>query len=131
MLPYFRRSERYEGGENPYHGGSGELGSSDLSNDHPCCEAWIAAGVEAGYRRNADFNGERSDGLGAYQLTLRGHWRCDAATAFLAPVRGRANLTVRDRGARDAGARRGGPRRRRRVGRGRRSASQSARPTAR
>ncbi len=94
VLPYFRQSERYEGGETPWHGGSGELGVSDLRNDHPYCEAWIQAGVEAGYRRNADFNGERSDGLGAYQLTLRGHWRCDAATAFLAPARGRSNLAV-------------------------------------
>ena len=44
----------------------------------------------------ADFNGARSDGLGAYQLTLRGHWRCDAATAFLAPVRTRAEPHRRD-----------------------------------
>ncbi|MEO7008351.1 MAG: GMC oxidoreductase, partial [Caldimonas sp.] len=35
-----------------------------------------------------------SAGVGAYQLTLRGHWRCDAATAFLAPVRTRSNLVV-------------------------------------
>ena len=47
-----------------------------------------------GYPRNADFNGARSDGVGRYQLTLRGRWRCDAATAFLAPVRARANLVV-------------------------------------
>jgi choline dehydrogenase len=36
----------------------------------------------------------RADGLGRYQLTLRGRWRCDAATAFLAPVRARPNLTI-------------------------------------
>jgi choline dehydrogenase len=50
--------------------------------------------VEAGHGRNPDFNGARTEGLGAYQLTLRGHWRCDAATAFLEPVRTRPNLTV-------------------------------------
>jgi choline dehydrogenase len=33
-------------------------------------------------------------GLGRYQLTLRGRWRCDAATAFLAPARARPNLTI-------------------------------------
>ena len=38
---------------------------------------------QAGHPRNRDFNGARSDGVGRYQLTLRGHWRCDAATAFL------------------------------------------------
>lgn len=95
VLPYFKRSERYQGGESEFHGGAGELCVSDLRNDHPYCQAWIEAGVEAGHGRNPDFNGAQTGGLGAYQLTLRGHWRCDAATAFLAPVRSRPNLTVR------------------------------------
>jgi choline dehydrogenase len=94
VLPVFRQSERYQGGENDYHGGSGELDVSDLRNDHPACRAWIEAGVQAGYGRNPDFNGSLTEGVGAYQLTLRGHWRCDAAMAFLAPVRRRPNLTV-------------------------------------
>jgi choline dehydrogenase len=94
VLPHFKRSENYQGGESQYHGGSGELCVSDLRNDHPYCNAWIEAGVEAGHGRNPDFNGARTEGLGAYQLTLRGHWRCDAATAFLAPARNRPNLTV-------------------------------------
>jgi choline dehydrogenase len=94
VLPFFKRSERYEKGESEYHGGSGELCVSDLRNDHPYCEAWLAAGEEAGYARNPDFNGAQTGGLGAYQLTLRGHWRCDAATAFLEPARSRPNLTV-------------------------------------
>src|SRR5204863_8789482 len=84
----------YEGGESEYHGASGELGVSDLRNDHPYCEAWLAAGAEAGHPATADFNGAVSDGLGRYQLTLRGRWRCDAATAFLRPVRARPNLEV-------------------------------------
>ena len=35
VLPFFRRSERYEGGANEYHGVAGELGVSNLRNDHP------------------------------------------------------------------------------------------------
>ena len=94
VLPYFKRSERYEGGANAFHGGSGELGVSDLRNDHPYCEAWLAAAAQAGHPLTSDFNGAQSDGMGRYQLTLRGHWRCDAATAFLRPVLGRKNLRV-------------------------------------
>jgi choline dehydrogenase len=94
VLPFFKRSERYAGGETPFHGASGELGVSDLRNDHPYCEAWLIAGEEAGFSRTADFNGAKDEGLGPYQLTLRGHWRCSAATAFLHPVRHRPNLTV-------------------------------------
>ena len=40
--------KRYEGGASEWHGASGELGVSDLRNDHPYCEAWLAAGAEAG-----------------------------------------------------------------------------------
>jgi choline dehydrogenase len=94
VLPHFKRSERYEGGESEFHGCSGELGVSDLRNDHPYCEAWLAAAEQAGHPRTPDFNGAQTDGMGRYQLTVRGHWRCDAATAFLAPVRKRANLVV-------------------------------------
>jgi len=94
VLPFFKRSEKYAGGETAYHGASGELGVSDLRNDHPYCEAWLRAGEEAGFSRTADFNGEKDDGLGPYQLTLAGHWRCSAATAFLHPVMRRPNLTV-------------------------------------
>jgi choline dehydrogenase len=95
VLPVFKRSERYAGGETEYHGAGGELCVSDLRNDHSHCAAWVAAGAEAGYPLNPDFNGAQSHGLGAYQLTLRGRWRCDAATAFLDPIRRRPNLTVR------------------------------------
>ncbi|MBU2284942.1 MAG: GMC family oxidoreductase N-terminal domain-containing protein, partial [Gammaproteobacteria bacterium] len=94
LLPFFKKSERYEGGENEFHGASGELGVSNLRNDHPYCQAWLAAGAEAGYPSSPDFNGAKDQGLGAYQLTLRGHWRCDAASAFLRPVLGRPNLKV-------------------------------------
>lgn len=94
VLPYFRRSERYDGGASEYHGADGELSVSDLRNDHPYCAAWLQAGEQAGFARTDDFNGAHDSGLGAYQLTLRGHWRCSAAMAFLAPVRRRPNLVV-------------------------------------
>ncbi len=94
VLPFFKRSESYGGAASEYHGTAGELGVSELRNDHPYCAAWLAAGAQAGYPLSDDFNGAHGDGLGRYQLTLRGHWRCDAATAFLAPVRQRPNLTV-------------------------------------
>ena len=94
VLPVFKRSERYDGGESDYHGAGGELGVSDLRNDHSCCEAWLQAGAEAGYARTDDFNGANDGGLGRYQLTLAGRWRCSAATAFLHPVRHRPNLRV-------------------------------------
>ncbi|MGA1285977.1 MAG: GMC family oxidoreductase [Rubrivivax sp.] len=94
VLPFFKRSQRYQGGESAFHGGAGELEVSDLRNDHPACQAWLDAAVQAGHPASDDFNGAHPEGVGRYQLTLRGRWRCDAATAFLSPAMNRPNLTV-------------------------------------
>ena len=95
VLPYFKRFECYEGGASEYHGASGELGVSDLRNDHPVCRAWVDAAVQLGLPRNADFNGPTTFGVGAYQLSIKNGWRSSAATAFLRPALSRANLLVR------------------------------------
>jgi choline dehydrogenase len=94
VLPFFRRSERFEGGPSEYRGGDGELGVSELRSDHPFCAAWLAAAHEAGHPHLSDLNGAQSGGVGRHQLTLRGHWRSDAASAFLKPVLARPNLEV-------------------------------------
>lgn len=94
VLPFFKRSEKYGGTHSDYHGVAGELSVSDLRNDHPYCRAWLKAGQEAGFGATDDFNGAQDAGLGSYQLTLRGHWRCSAADAFLHPIADRPNLTI-------------------------------------
>ena len=94
VLPIFKKSERYAGGESDYHGGSGELFVSDLRNDHSYCESWLQAAEQAGHPRNHDFNGRHSIGVGKYQLTIRGHWRSDASSAFLKPIQSRPNLSI-------------------------------------
>jgi choline dehydrogenase len=94
LLPYFRRYERYQGGDSQYHGGFGEFETSDLRNDNPASAAWMDAGVEFGLPRNPDFNGATTFGVGSYQLGIGRHWRSSAASAFLRPAVHRANLTV-------------------------------------
>ena len=94
VLPFFKRYERFAGGESEYHGAAGEFGVSELRNDHPYCEAWVQAGVEMGLPRNPDFNGASTHGVGAYHLGIRNGWRSSASRAFLRPVLGRANLTL-------------------------------------
>ena len=94
VLPYFRRYERYRGGESQYHGGFGEFDVSDLRNDNPASAAWVEAGAEFGLPRNPDFNGESTFGVGAYQLGIGRRWRTSAASAFLKPAAKRPNLTI-------------------------------------
>src|ERR1700709_1912137 len=94
LLPYFRRYERYSGGESQYHGGLGEFEVSDLRTGNPASAAWINAGVEFGLPHNSDFNADTTLGVGTYQLGIGWHWRTSSASAFLRPVAHRANLTV-------------------------------------
>jgi choline dehydrogenase len=99
VLPHFRRIERYEGGASEYHGDAGELGVSDLRNDHPWCDAWVEAATQFGLPRNRDFNAQTTYGVGAYQLSIRAGWRASASRAFLHPVLGRPNLALRTHAA--------------------------------
>ena len=52
VLPFFKRSEALRGRRERMARRAGELGVSDLRNDHPYCEAWLAAGAEAGHPRD-------------------------------------------------------------------------------
>ncbi|MDA9426451.1 MULTISPECIES: GMC family oxidoreductase [Bradyrhizobium] len=94
VLPYFRRHERYRGGESQFHGGLGEFEVSDLRNDNRASRAWVEAGVQFGLPRNPDFNGATTLGVGTYQLGIGRHWRTSSASAFLRPISDRPNLTV-------------------------------------
>ena len=94
VLPYFKKSENYSGKDSEYHGKGGELGVSELRNNHEYCERWVDAAQELGLPRNHDFNGASEYGVGCYQLSLKDGWRSSSATAFLHPVRSRPNLTV-------------------------------------
>jgi len=94
VLPWFTLSEDNERGEDAWHGVGGPLRVSDLRSPNPICEDFLRAGEQAGFVRNADFNGATQEGLGLYQVTQANGERCSAARAFLAPVRSRANLTV-------------------------------------
>src|SRR3954453_3956292 len=94
VLPYFRRFERYSGGESQYHGGVGEFEVSDLRTGNRAAAAWVEAGVEFGLPRNPDFNGATTFGVGCYQLGIGRRWRTSSASAFLRPIAERKNLTV-------------------------------------
>jgi choline dehydrogenase len=96
LLPYFRRYERYQGGDSQFHGGFGEFDVSELRVNNPASDAWVSAGVEYGLPRNPDFNGETTYGVGKYQLGIGSRWRTSSASAFLHPAIDRPNLTVID-----------------------------------
>jgi len=94
VLPWFLRAEGNARGAGPLHGADGPLRVSDLRHVNPLSQAFIDAGVQAGWPRNDDFNGASQAGVGLYQVTQRDGARCSAAAAYLAPARGRPNLHV-------------------------------------
>jgi choline dehydrogenase-like flavoprotein len=94
VLPYFRRAEDNERGEDEFHGVGGPLTVSDGRSGHPLCSAFVRAAEQAGHKANDDFNGETQFGVGRYQVTQRGGMRCSTAVAYLHPALARPNLTV-------------------------------------
>lgn len=95
VLPYFRRSETWEGGASAYRGGDGPLSTIFPKSDDPINEAIIEAGKLAGFPFTEDYNGARQEGFCRAQSTIKDGKRCSAAVAYLHPALARGkNLTV-------------------------------------
>ena len=94
VLPYFRRAEHNERGADAYHGLGGPLNVMDLRSPHRFGPVFVEAARQAGHALNPDFNGERQEGVGLYQVTHKNGERFSAAKAYLTPHLGRPNLRV-------------------------------------
>lgn len=97
ILPYFRRIEDWAGAPSALRGRGGALRVEPNGFDDPVCGSFRAAVQAAGYGLGSDYNGADTDGFSPWQTTRRNGRRASAARAYLHPVRGRPNLTVRVR----------------------------------
>ena len=104
VLPYFKRSESWEGGESAVRGGGGPLTVAKLHFADPLVDAFLEAADRAGHKRTDDYNGADAEGFGPMQATIRRGLRCSAATAFLRPAMARGNVELQT-GALAAGIR--------------------------
>lgn len=94
VLPYFKRAEKRHEGGNTYRGGDGPLDTCYGTMRNPLHQAWFDAAQQAGYALTEDYNGERQEGFGRMDMTVRRGARCSAAKAYLRPAMKRANVTV-------------------------------------
>ena len=98
LLPYFKKSENNVRGADQFHGDSGPLNVADPLSPRPITHAFVDACIANGLDRNDDFNSNKQDGAGLYQLThfhgAKQGQRCSAAAAYLHPVEDRPNLTI-------------------------------------
>jgi choline dehydrogenase len=94
VLPYFRKSEHFEGEADASRGKGGPLNVAHMSGHHPLCDAFIDAAAASGFPKNKDYNNGDQEGFGYYQVTMKDGKRWSTARAFLDPARSRPNLRI-------------------------------------
>jgi choline dehydrogenase len=96
VLPYFKKAQTHEKGENDYRGGSGPLRVRQMEAENPLFRAFMKATGEAGYPLTTDMNGYQQEGFGQMDLTISQGKRWSASTAYLSSsVLSRPNLSIR------------------------------------
>lgn len=95
VKPLFDQIESWAGVPDVQRGKSGPVGviRGNLRPDTTSRD-WFNALGALGYPFTHDHNGERPEGVGALQYTIKDGGRCSSARAFLHPVLDRPNLTV-------------------------------------
>lgn len=94
MLPYFKKLEDAPSGTGGTRGRGGPIACSFGTYRDPISELFIEAAQGIGIPFNPDYNGEKADGVGWLQFSIRRGKRCSTAVGYLHPISGRPNLTV-------------------------------------
>ncbi len=94
VLPYFRKSEHFEGNGDASRGRGGALNVAHMRERAELLDAFIDAAVAEGWPRNPDYNNGKQEGFNYYQVTQKDGRRWSTARGFLDPARSRPNLHV-------------------------------------
>ena len=95
VLPDFMRMEDYCHGADDAHGSGGELRVEERRVSWEILDAWRQAAEECGIPQIPEFNRGDNFGNAYFQMNQRRGMRWSASRAFLRPVLGRPNLSVR------------------------------------
>jgi choline dehydrogenase-like flavoprotein len=79
LLPYFRRSEDFEGDESVHHGTGGPIGVSASCHPTALAEAFLSGCAELGIKRTDDFNSGTAEGASYLHVTQRRGRRTSSA----------------------------------------------------
>lgn len=93
-LPYFQKQETWEKGADGYRGGGGPLNTQFCKYEDSLLDGFAEAGLACGYGWTDDYNGEKQEGFGRLQMTIKDGRRCSGATAYLRPALKRGNIRV-------------------------------------
>ncbi len=90
VLPYYRRMESWHdgghGGDAAWRGSDGPLHVSRGTMRNPLVRAFVEAGRQAGFETTDDYNGEKQEGFGPFEMTVWKGRRWSAANAYLRPA---------------------------------------------
>ena len=95
VLPHFKRLEGNRKFNDDLHGCDGPLVVSDPGHIDDMARWFVQAVQAQGEPFNPDFNGHRQRGVGYFQFTYNQGQRVSAAYAFLDPLKGNPNLTIK------------------------------------
>jgi choline dehydrogenase len=98
-LPYFKRMEDCLAADldDPFRGHSGPLVLERGPATNPLFGAFFQAVQQAGYRLTDDVNGYRQEGFAPFDRNVQNGRRLSSSRAYIHPVTGRKNLTIRTR----------------------------------
>ena len=94
VLPYFKKSEDNEDGENNFHGSGGPLKVEKIRASFKVLDLFLEAAEEFGHKKTKDFNSGNNEGMGYFPVTVKNGFRCSTAVGYLNPVKKRKNLKI-------------------------------------
>ena len=86
VLPYFKKSEDFQFGENEFHGSGGPIAVEKIRATFKVLDLFLEAAEEHGYKRTDDFNNGDNEGMGYFPFTIKNGFRCSTAVGYLNPV---------------------------------------------
>jgi choline dehydrogenase-like flavoprotein len=95
VLPFFLKHEDHAAPPNALHAQGGEWRVELPRMRWAILDAFIEAAIAAGVPRVTDFNSGSNEGVAYFHVNQRRGRRWSAASAFLKPILGRANLALR------------------------------------
>jgi len=94
VLPYFKKSEDFQFGENEFHGSGGPIKVEKIRATFKVLDLFLEAAEEFGYKKTEDFNSGNNEGMGYFPFTIKNGLRCSTAVGYLNPVKNRKNLEI-------------------------------------
>ena len=94
VLPFFKRMESYDQGDDDLRGRDGPLRVTNPPPRARLLAALIEAAGQRGIAHNPDYNGAVQDGIAMSQATIFRGRRVSTARAYLDPARRRPNLRI-------------------------------------